>query len=741
MAIGQDAKYWPKEIPAEKGATITFYQPTLEELNGNVLTGRAAVSHRKSDKDEPVFGVIWFKAVLETDKDSRMGSLQNFDITKSKFSTEATQQQLDSLAAKIEREVMKWDLDISIDQILTNLESNKTLNDPYLKNDPPEIIYRNKPSTLVIIDGDPIVKMDEKMKMERVVNSSFLIVKEEGKFYTYASGLWFESNEVLSGHKHTGKLPSKIEPLYQEILKSEKENNNGKEIERPTTPPEVIVRTKPAELLQTDGEPKYEAIAGTGLLYATNTLDEIFKDVESQRTFVLLSGRWFSATSIKGPWTYVPADKLPADFAKIPRGSEKDGVLANVAGTPEAEEAKVDAQIPQTAKVDRKTAKIDVQFDGSPKFTAIENTSLKVAENSNVTVLQAANGKYYACENGVWFVSSSPTGPYTVSDERPADVEKIPPDNSAYNTKYVYIYETSPQYVYVGYTPGYMCTYVYGPTVVYGTGYYYAPWYGYYYYPRPVTYGFGFHYNPWTGWSMSFGMSYNTGWYAYGGVHVSIHFGGYWGGYGHYHYPPCHGWGYHGGYYGHHRTINNPTINVNRPVTINTGDINVGGGRGSNIYKDKPGVSTRDIQRNPDRGSTPGKGGARPSQQPAGRPSGGNASTRPSAGTQPAGGTSRPAAPVSGNKQNDVFAGKDGQVYQRDNQGNVQQRNNNQWQPASNQQSKPSVNQSQQQRDRSQMRDQNFSQQRPQQSNSRPSGGGGGARPSGGGGGRNGGRR
>jgi hypothetical protein len=44
--------------------------------------------------------------------------------------------------------------------------------------------------------------------------------------------------------------------------------------------------------------------------------------------------------------------------------------------------------------------------------------------------------------------------------------------------------------VYVGYTPAYYGSYVYGGCVVYGTGYYYHPWYGAYLLPAPVTYGF-----------------------------------------------------------------------------------------------------------------------------------------------------------------------------------------------------------------------------------------------------------
>lgn len=117
-----------------------------------------------------------------------------------------------------------------------------------------------------------------------------------------------------------------------------------------------MIATEPTEILQSEGKADYKTVEGTSLLYVSNSSSEIFKDIGSQKTFVLIAGRWYSASSLKGPWTFIDADKLPVDFAKIPEGSDKDGVLANVAGTEEASEALIDAEIPQTAKIERKTA-------------------------------------------------------------------------------------------------------------------------------------------------------------------------------------------------------------------------------------------------------------------------------------------------------------------------------------------------------------------------------------------------
>ena len=167
----------------------------------------------------------------------------------------------------------------------------------------------------------------------------------------------------------------------------------------------------------------------------------------------------------------------------------------------------MDAQIPQTSAINRQDTKLEVTYDGSPTFEAIPGTDIEYATNSPQSVLKVGN-RYYACDQAVWFVSNSPTGPWEVSDHRPPEVEQIPPESPVYNTKYVHVYHSTPQVVYVGYTPGYVGCYVWGPTVVYGTGFYYPPWVGpVYYYPRPVTWGFRVHYNRYTGWSFGIGVS------------------------------------------------------------------------------------------------------------------------------------------------------------------------------------------------------------------------------------------
>ena len=407
------------------------------------------------------------------------------------------------------------------------------------------------------------------------------------------------------------------------------------DVEGPAKPPTITTADAPTELIVTDGAPDWQSLAGGELLYVTNTETAWLRELSTNNMYLLLAGRWYRSKSQDGPWIFVRADELPASFANIPPDSDIGGLRASVAGTEEANDALLDAQIPQTAAIERSKASLSVEYDGSPNFEKIDGTNVSYAVNTAAQVL-LINARYYAVDNGVWFVSSAATGPWAVADTVPNDeIQKIPPSSPVYNTTHVHIYESTPEVVYVGYTPGYMWSFPYYGVPVYGTGWYYPPYYGSYYYPRPPTWGLHVGYNPWTGWNV--GVSWSNGFFSVG----VIWGGGYGGGY---HPGRCCGGYYGGGYRG--------------PVTIHTGDINIGNNvnignrtdiknkmdRNPNIDRSRSNVYNRNENsaRNSDRAATKrNQTQARPATQ----------------------------------RENNVFADKD---------GNVARRNNDQWESRQN---------------------------------------------------------
>jgi hypothetical protein len=445
---------------------------------------------------------------------------------------------------------------LSLDRLQANLaiaqaEAKRPAAQP-LKNDPPRIFYSEWPALLILVDGQPVLRPVEGTKLRRAINTRALIVLDEatGTYYVRALGRWVEGRTLEGPWSVATKPPAGLETARQAAAKTgqvdqlDDPGQGMKEAAAQGRYPGIYVSTTPAELLQTEGRPEYEPVAGTQLLHVKNTRASILLDPATSEHYVLISGRWFRSKSLaKGPWEYIPHDKLPADFAKIPVTHPRGTVLASVPGTPQAEEAVIDNNIPQTATVDR-TTKVSVTYDGAPQLKPIEGTSLQYVVNAPHPVIVVDASSVYAVKDAVWFAAPSLNGPWAVATSVPPVIYTIPASSPMHYVTYVRVYGSTPQVVYVGYTPGYYGTVV-APTtvVVYGTGYYYPPYVGAVYYPYPPTYGYG----------AGFAWGAFTG-FSFGVVAGAVIGGG--------------GWGYH------HGEVDidvdrNSNININRDNAYN----------------------------------------------------------------------------------------------------------------------------------------------------------------------------
>jgi hypothetical protein len=530
---------WPKKIENEE-ATVTVYQPQINSLEGDLLDARAAVSI-KPGGEKMVFGAMWFTSRLVTDFDTRQVTLNDLDIVSVKF-PDADEEQETKMIELLEAGIQGMGLTISLDRLLVSLEvaEQEIEMTEHLEHTPPRIIFARESSVLVLIDGEPILEDIEDTPIQYVVNTPYFILynKADGFFYLKGGDWWYRAGRVENTWRQIDTPPNSILEIQ---LSDESYQTDVDSIARTLAyPPKVILSKEPAELIITDGEPDFAPLEGTDLLYVKNTESEILMDINSQEYYLLIAGRWYKSSTLDDQgWEFVSPDNLPEYFANIDRESEMGSVRSSVPGTREAREATLENQIPQTAEIDRKSAKVEVNYDGNPQFERIKGTEMSYAVNTDKSVLYI-DQRYYVCDNAVWFVSDHATGPWQVCVSVPDNVQSIPPEYPVYNVKYVYVYDYTPEIVYVGYTPGYVYSYSYHGTVVYGTGYYYRPWHRTYYYPRPVTYGFGVHYNPYTGWGFSVGLSY--GWIGYSYYRRPYYYSSWWG-------PAGYRYGYRHGYY------------------------------------------------------------------------------------------------------------------------------------------------------------------------------------------------
>lgn len=537
---------WPQEISADNG-TIVVYQPQPESLEGNILKGRAAIALEFENRDEPVFGAMWFSARIDTDQDTDLVTVLDFKVEAVTWpdSKDAGEQKFTAI---VEGAIPQAGFEISMERLAASLESAEVEKNSLeqLKTDPPEIIFSQELSVLLLYDGEPRFSPVENSPYERALNAPFAVARNTKTRQNYLTSgeFWYQSGNPLGPWTVTDSPPA---DLVQNMPEQESDGA------APTSPPRIVVATQPTELIVTQGKPGWTSLTGGELLYVENTETPWLRELSTNNMYVLLSGRWYRSKSESGPWTFVRADELPESFKNIPPASDIGGLRTSVAGTEEAEAAMQEAEIPQTAAIKRSEASLTVEYDGSPKFENIKGTDVSYAVNTGAQVLEIG-GKYYAVDDGVWFVSASASGPWVVADEIPNEqIQQIPPSSPVYNTTYVQIYQSTPEVVYVGYRPGYLWSFPYYGVPVYGTGWYYPPYWGRYYYPRPPTWGFHVGYNPWTGWN--YGVSWSNGFFSFG-----MSWGGGWGGA----YRP---WGCCGGWYGG---------GYRRPVVINTGNINIG---------------------------------------------------------------------------------------------------------------------------------------------------------------------
>ena len=781
---------WPRKF-AIGGTGFAIYQPQVEEWVGNKFSARAAFQVTEGQNKQPSFGVLWFNARTEIDKVNRLVTFSNFKVTRLNFPSNPYRAA--AYESALQTRVSEKAEVIALDRLLADMAANQTANPMAahdVRNDPPQIFFSTRPAILVLIDGTAQLRPVKETKLDRVINTRALVLYEQGrqKYYLHLMDGWLEAADIMGPWTMTSERSNDLQKALEAAIATQQVDlldgaTNDPKAAKPSLAgaakqnalPQVYVSTSPAELLQTQGEPQVATIDGTQLVYVTNTQNDIFVHTTNQNHYILIGGRWFGSQSMNGPWQFVPADKLPNDFAQIPVTHPKANVLVAVAGTPQANEALIANSIPQTATIKRNAATLTVSYDGAPKFKDIENTTLEYAVNTATPVIKVNSQSYYAVQNGVWFVATDARGPWAIATSVPAVIYSIPLSSPVHYVTYVKIYDSTPDVVYVGYTPGYYGTVVSSSNVVvYGTGWYYPPYVGTYWYGAPYTYGCGaaFTWGVAAGWGLAYGYGYAWsnyyypapwwgptsyggaayyGRYGYGGV-AAANVYGQWGNVAYSGTKAAWANPYTGNYGRGGVVTGTNTVtgtryaarggtntNVYTGTTVtgggavaynpNTGRISAGqAGSVSNAYTGNAAAGTRGVSYNPQTGVI--SGGA------VGGVKSGSTGNVTTGGGGFAYNTKTNTGVAVGN--NNVYAGKNGDIYRYNRSAGVQQHTDGGWQNVQRQQDRSWVQNQQQSRSLGQQRTQNFSSMR----GSLGSGGFTGSRPNfGGGGGFRGGRR
>lgn len=389
------------------------------------------------------FGVIEFDARTLTDKGNRTVRIGEARVVKSEFPS-ASRAQAGAWSTAIANDFNGKSRTIELDRLeaaMATLEAERPATRAPLRNDPPHVILSSVPALLVVIDGAPVYLPVARTSLQRVINTRPLLVRDGAGRYSLKVFDGWMTAAALEG---PWSVQASASPDLARAFKALSDAHvidplTGQTATDQPAPklahsaPAIFVATHPAELIVTEGAPEYTPIAGTHLLYVSNTTGNVFKDSADDRTYVLVSGRWFRARNDSGPWEYVASNALPADFAQIPDDSVKENVKASVAGTPQAREAAIAATIPQIAAVKLTgTTLPPPKLDGSPVLKPIAGTSLSYVANTTVPIIRVSDRSWYAVANGVWFVSTSMNGPWAVATSVPTAIYAIPPSAPLY---------------------------------------------------------------------------------------------------------------------------------------------------------------------------------------------------------------------------------------------------------------------------------------------------------------------
>ena len=497
---------WPRLYDLPSGGTMLVYQPQVASWDKQKhLVAFSAVSYRTKAGDKPAVGTIKVEAETSVSSAERLVSFQKMKIVEANFPTLA-KEPVREITVELDKAMPDDERIIALDRVLANLDKSQVIpkNVEGVKSDPPTIFFSKTPAVIVNLDGDAIWSPIKDNDLKYAVNTNWDLFQyaPTNTLYLRNNDTWLKATDVKGPWSAAGTLPDSFKKLpAEENWKDVKANLPGKPVK---AAPRVFVSSQPAELILLTGEPSYLLVQGTGLLWVSNTESDVFRMGKTGPVYYLVAGRWFSAPDFTGPWTFA-TPTLPADFKKISLEHERSRVLASVPGTDQAAEAVLLAQIPQTARVNKKEVKApDVAFQGDAKFTPIEKTPVERAVNTDKDVFKI-NNVYYMCYQGVWFAGKTASGPWEVAESVPQEIYQIPVSSPAHHVTYVTVEEDNDDdWVVFAAAAGYTGMMVAYGCTMWGSGWYYPPYYGYggmypYYYGHFPTYGYSAWYNPHTG--------------------------------------------------------------------------------------------------------------------------------------------------------------------------------------------------------------------------------------------------
>lgn len=470
-ALRAAAPSWPrKELIG--GGVLIRYEPQIEAWHGYaMLQARQALSFRAKGKRRRVYGAVRFMAVTQVDHLTRTVNILSPSILEARFPSldeEQARQAVEWLEQHFPQEPIAASLDAMLEMMA---DQQATRDEIEVAAEAPQLFQSDRPSALVLLDGPPVTEPVPGTDLEIVVNTDTPLLRDprKGDYYLLLGEYWFRSRELGGRWESVRRLPQSFSRIPRGGFWSQIRGAVPARGAPPGGLPEIFVTQEEAELVQTQGRPRFEEIPGTGFSYLANSQADVFLERRSGSTYSLFSGRWFRGDP--GSSRLVPLEEGPPEgLAGLAPEHPRGRVRVSIPGTPEAQEAAIAAKIPRFKRVPRQGGpEFQASYVGSPRFETVPGTGVEVAANTSYDIFRVGE-QHLALHKGIWFEAPGPQGPWQVATSIPREIYSIPPEHPAHHVTYARLYGVDEDGVLAGYLPGYMGTLVSEGRVVHGVG-------------------------------------------------------------------------------------------------------------------------------------------------------------------------------------------------------------------------------------------------------------------------------
>jgi hypothetical protein len=426
-ALGQ-ALGWPRTFEQPSGKLVLF-QPHVDSWDSGIVWRQA---FQLTPAGRPMTtGAASFEGTTSTNTQTHIITVTATQVTGTYLPglDEAASRPLVTLLSSL----VPPTFDIALERLVAYMRTPAGMRQAPATT-PLVILVSSSPAVLLRLKGQPVLTAVAKTRLKYVANTSWPLFQDaaNGRFYLLANNLWLGANRLEGPWQRVTRLPEDFRHLpADDRFALVRKFVPPPSVHEPTVP-RVLYATSAAAVILFDGPPAFAPITGTRLERATNTMSPVFELKPAGTYYYLVVGRWFSAPSLKGPWSDATSS-LPTDFSNIPPDTPAGAVLAAVPGTTQAEDAALLSQVPKRPALSAR--QVSVIYFGTPQFAPVEGTTMQYATNTADKVL-LVGAVYYLSRRGQWFIAPTPEGPWTTAPGAPEVIYTIPPSSPVYTVTY-----------------------------------------------------------------------------------------------------------------------------------------------------------------------------------------------------------------------------------------------------------------------------------------------------------------